>query len=75
MDNNVAWDGLRHDSRDLLYRTPGGAVPAGTQVLIRFRTFHNDVASVALRVYDINANGQRIIQMTRAADGCFLLSA
>jgi hypothetical protein len=25
-DNNVEWDGLRHDSRDLLYRTPGGAV-------------------------------------------------
>ena len=38
-DNNIAWDGLRHDSRDLLYRTPGGAVPAGTEVLIRFRTF------------------------------------
>ena len=29
-DNNVEWDGLRHDSRDTLYRTPGGAVPAGT---------------------------------------------
>ena len=25
-DNNVEWDGLRHDSRDSLYRTPGGAV-------------------------------------------------
>ena len=25
-DNNVEWDGLRHDSRDTLYRTPGGAV-------------------------------------------------
>ena len=23
LDNNVEWDGLRHDSRDLLYRTPG----------------------------------------------------
>ena len=28
-DGNVEWDGLRHDSRDPLYRTPGGAVPAG----------------------------------------------
>ena len=28
-DNNVEWDGLRHDSRDTLYRTPGGAVQAG----------------------------------------------
>src|SRR6185503_15663373 len=31
-DNNVEWDGLRHDSRDTLYRTPGGAVEAGTRV-------------------------------------------
>jgi glycosidase len=66
-DNDIAWDGLRHDSRDLLYRTPGGAVPAGTEVLIRFRTFHNDVTGVSLRVYDINTNAQRIIRMNPAA--------
>ena len=45
-DNNVEWDGLRHDSRDTLYRTPGGAVPAGTPVTLRFRTFHDDVTAV-----------------------------
>ena len=28
-DNNVEWDGLRHDSRDDVYRTPGGAVAGG----------------------------------------------
>lgn len=66
-DSNVFWDGLRHDSRDLLYRTPGGAVPAGTPVLIRLRTFHNDVTGVSLRVYDLNANGQHIIPMSLAA--------
>ena len=27
-DDNVEWDGVRHDSRSLVYRTPGGAVPA-----------------------------------------------
>ncbi|HLO33599.1 MAG TPA: alpha-amylase family glycosyl hydrolase, partial [Anaerolineales bacterium] len=67
-DNNIAWDGLRHDSRDLLYRTPGGAVSAGTDVLIRFRTFHNDVSGVSLRLYDLNANAQQIMPMTRAAE-------
>ncbi len=67
-DNNVFWDGLRHDSRDLLYRTPGGAVTAGAPVLIRFRTFHNDVTGVSLRVYNINANGQSIIPMALAAE-------
>ena len=66
-DNNVMWDGLKHDSRDTLYRTPGGAVPAGTDVLIRLRTFHNDVTSASLRIYDLNLNGQKVIPMTPAA--------
>jgi glycosidase len=66
-DNNVEWNGLGHDSRDLLYRTPGGAVPAGTPVKVRFRTFHDDVTAVQLRVYDLNTNSQSIIPMKVAA--------
>src|SRR3954470_16209561 len=66
-DGNVEWDGLRHDSRDTLYRTPAGAVPAGTPVTIRFRTFHDDVTGVGLRVYSLNANGQSIRKMSIAA--------
>ncbi|MBP1693756.1 MAG: alpha amylase, catalytic region, partial [Chloroflexi bacterium] len=66
-DNNVEWDGLRHDSRDLLYRTPGGAVTAGTPVTLRFRTFHNDVTGVKARLYDLNAGGQQIVPMSLAA--------
>ncbi len=67
LDNNVEWDGLRHDSRDTLYRTPGGAVPSGTAVTLRFRTFHNDVNNVKVRVYDINAAAQQFINMDLAA--------
>ncbi len=66
-DGNVEWDGLRHDSRDTLYRTPGGAVPAGTPVTVRFRTFHNDVTGVSLRVYDVNANAQSFVPMALEA--------
>ncbi len=66
-DNNVEWDGLRHDSRDPLYRTPGGAVEAGQPVIVRFRTFHDDVTSVTLRVYSLNANAQLFYPMTIAA--------
>lgn len=66
-DNNVEWNGLRHDSRDLLYRTPGGAVPAGTPVKIRFRTFHDDVNAVQLRTYDLNTNSQSLTPMQVAA--------
>jgi glycosidase len=66
-DNNVEWDGLRHDSRDTLYRTPRGAVPSGTAVTLRFRTFHDDVTSVRLRLFDVNDSAQRLVSMTRAA--------
>ncbi len=66
-DGNVEWDGLRHDSRSTLYRSPGGAVPAGTPVKVRFRTFHDDVTGVKLRLYDVNASAQKIVPMTRVA--------
>ncbi len=66
-DNDIWWDGLRHDSRDTLYRTPGGAVPAGTSVTLRFRTYHNDVTGVQVRLYDLNAGAQRIENMSLAA--------
>jgi glycosidase/fibronectin type 3 domain-containing protein len=66
-DNNVEWDGLRHDSRSDVYRTPGGAEPAGTPVKVRFRTFHNDVTSVKMRVWDVNTNSQTIVTMTPVA--------
>ncbi len=65
--DDVEWDGVRHDSRDTLYRTPGGAVPAGTPVTLRLRTFHNDVTSVRLRVYELNSTSQRFYDMSVAA--------
>ena len=67
-DDNVEWDGLRHDSRGLLYRTPGGAVPAGTPVKLRLRTFHGDVTNVRARVFDVNANAQLLLTMRLAAE-------
>jgi glycosidase len=66
-NNDVEWDGLRHDSRDPLYRTPGGAVPQGTNVKIRFRTFHADVTGVKVRFFSVDRNGQQIVPMTMAA--------
>ena len=66
-DNNVEWDGVRHDSRDLLYRTPGGRFPRGTPVRLRLRTFHDDVTSVSLRLFDVNAGEQRLVDAELAA--------
>ncbi|HYH93378.1 MAG TPA: alpha-amylase family glycosyl hydrolase, partial [Candidatus Saccharimonadales bacterium] len=68
-DGNVEWAGLQHDSRDRLYRTPGGAVPAGTEVKLRFRTFHDDVTSVRARLFSVDAGGARVVSMRRVASG------
>jgi glycosidase len=68
-DGNVEWDGLGFDSRSTLYRSPQGAVPSGTPVLLRFRTFHDDVTSVRVRLWDVNANAQSFRTMTRVASG------
>ncbi|HYY70417.1 MAG TPA: alpha amylase N-terminal ig-like domain-containing protein, partial [Terriglobales bacterium] len=72
-DNHVEWEGLRHDSRDTLYRAPGGAVPAGTTVKIRFRTYHDDVTGVTLRNYDVNASAEQLIpmQITASDVSCY----
>ena len=51
-DNNVEYAGLAHDSRNSLYRVPFGAASPGTPVALRFRTFHDDVTGVTIRLYD-----------------------
>jgi glycosidase len=66
-DNNVESDGLRHDSRDPLYRYPGGAVPAGTPVTLRFRTFSGDVTAVKARIYSLNSAAQQVLPLSVAA--------
>lgn len=68
-DDNVEWDGLRHDSRSDVYRSPGGAVPAGTDVRLRFRTFADDVTNVRARVYSLQKGGQEILPMSKVAAG------
>ena len=52
---DIQWDGLRHDTFDSYYRSPFGAVPAGSSVTLRFRTAHLDVDGVAVRVYTYDA--------------------
>ncbi|HJQ26123.1 MAG TPA: alpha-amylase family glycosyl hydrolase [Blastocatellia bacterium] len=47
----INFSGLRHDTFDDYYRSPFGAVPAGTSVTVRFRTDHFDVDGVSVRVY------------------------
>ncbi len=60
-DNNVEYYGLGHNSQDTLYRAPFGAVPVGTEVLLRFRTYHNDVTGVRVRFWD-SVNSQQFFR-------------
>lgn len=68
-DNDIYWSGLAHDSRDTLYRAPGGAVTTDSEVLIRFRTFHNDATGVTLRTYHTGLNAEQLYEMQRVASG------
>jgi glycosidase len=67
LDNNVEYDGLAHDSRNSLYRVPFGAVNPGTQVTLRFRTYHNDVSGVTIRLYDTAFSKETKAPMARVA--------
>ncbi len=51
---DIHWSGLRHDTFDSYYRAPFGAVTAGTNVTLRFRTERLDVEGVSLRIYHYN---------------------
>ncbi len=66
-DDNIWWDGLGHNSRDDLYRVPGGAVTTGTPVTLRFRTFRNDVTEVSVRLWSTTAGTQAILPMSKVA--------
>ena len=68
LDNNVEYGGLGHNSHDTLYRVPFGAVTPGTEVLLRFRTYHNDVESVRARVWDAVAGGQFFLDLEKVAE-------
>ena len=67
IDGNILWDGLRHDSRDPLYRAPFGAVTKGTEVRLRFRTTAGDVEGVGVRVADLLGGGATTYRMAKVA--------
>ncbi len=72
-DNNVEYDGLAHDSRNSLYRVPSGAVNPGTPVMLRLRTYHNDVTGVTIRLYDtaVGHEDREAMKMTASNVDCF----
>ncbi|MDY0125139.1 MAG: alpha amylase N-terminal ig-like domain-containing protein, partial [Anaerolineaceae bacterium] len=71
-DNNIWWNYLGHDSRDSIYRTPGGPVTTGTEVILRLRAAQGDLTEAKLRLYNDRTNVQSILPMTIAySDGTY----
>lgn len=67
-DQDVFWDALGHDSRDGLYRHPGGAVPTGTDITLRLRAASGDLTAAKLHIWDDRADTGRLLDMHIAAD-------
>jgi len=71
-DDSINAGALLHDSRSDLYRLPGGAVPFGTEITLRFRSAADDLDAVNIRVYDMTQQAQSILPMqvvTTTAEG------
>ena len=67
-DNDIWWDSLGHDSRDTLYRTPGGPVETGTPVTLRLRAASGDLTAVKLRLYNDRTDMETVLPMDIAYD-------
>lgn len=68
-DGAIDLAALRHDSRDPFFRSPAGAVPAGTTVLLRLETLAGDATGVEVRLNDAVAGGAKTLPMSIAAAG------
>jgi len=67
VDGQISDADLAHDSRDDLYRTPFGAVPAGTKVTLRLRAAAGDLSEATVRVWDGLEELQAMVPMSIAA--------
>jgi glycosidase len=66
-DGAIDEAGLVHDSRSDRYRTPFGAVPAGTTITLRLRATAGDLTDVTVRVWDELEEIQALVPMQVAA--------
>ena len=63
-DNNVEWNGVGHNTRDVFYRTSYGAIPTGQAITLKLRTFRFDITSSTMRVWNSTLNVEQLYPMT-----------
>ncbi len=62
-DGQIDTKALYHMSRDPAYRSPGGAVPAGTTVTLRLRAAPGDLTGADVRTFDTRTNADQTLPM------------
>src|SRR4051812_10080544 len=62
-DNQIDNTKLYHDSRDPQFRSPGGAVPAGSDVTLRLRTAPGDLTAAQVRIWDTRVETETLAPM------------
>ena len=67
-DNEIWWSDLGHNSRETLYRNPGGPVETGTPVTLRLRAASGDLTAAKLRLYNDRTDAQTLLNMTLVLD-------
>ncbi len=63
-DGQIDAEKLFHDSRDAAYRSPGGAVPGGTSVVLRLRTQSGDLTSAVVRMWNSTTETETLVPMS-----------
>lgn len=66
-DGQIDDAGLAHDSRSDLFRTPFGAVTAGSEVTLRLRATAGDLSDATVRVWDQREELQALVPMKLVA--------
>jgi glycosidase len=67
-DNDIWWDDLGHNSRDVAYRTPPGPVETGTSVTLRLRAASGDLTAARVRIFNDRQNTLSMLEMALVAD-------
>jgi len=67
-DNNIWWGDLGHNSRDTLYRNPGGPVTNRYPVTLRLRAASGDLTAAQIRLYNDRTNTQTTLNMALVLD-------
>jgi MYXO-CTERM domain-containing protein len=67
--DDIAWDGLHHDTFHVDWRDPGGALPTGGSVTLTLRACQDDLTSARLRIWDGREQQERFVDLAVADTG------